>query len=176
MVLSCLPELPATTRNQDNAEAVAEFGSRLKLSTDAVMQPGLYTEAVIALCNAVHEDPKLSRFPELQQHLSAGAIQHEMEETLMFAKLDVDSMVKTTLQQICNTALPAAELQHVLKKLNALKDRIGSCMVKRVFQCLRTTALLVDDKDTRQLRIKYTEDIKRYSDVGLACNRIKKQF
>lgn len=139
---------------------MAEFERKLKLSTDAAMQPGLYAEAVTAAYNSVfHHNPKLSCFSELLQHLSTAAAQHQMEEVLMFAKLDVDSMVKTVLQQVYNTALPAADLQHVL---SALKDRIGSCIVKRVFQCLRTTALLVEDKETRQLCIKYTEDIKRY--------------
>lgn len=185
--LSFLPDLPATRRDQDFdniaswAEAVVEFEEHFKQSVDAVMQPGLYIEAAIIAYKSVFEqDPKLSRFPELQQQLSTGAIPHQMKEALMFAKPDVDSMVKTALQQIYNVALPTADLQHVF---SALKDSIGYCIVKHVFQCLKKTALFVprsfqleEVERARQLRIQYNQDIKKYQDAGESFNSIERRL
>ena len=187
MALSFLPDLPAISRDQANdniahwAEAVVKFETKLKHSVDDVMQPGLYTKAATAAYNSVFDqDPKLSRFPELLQHLSTGAIQHQMKEALMFAKPEADSMVKTALQQVYDSALPAAALQHVF---SALKDSIGNCIVKHVFQSLKNTALFVpssfqleEDSKTRQLRIKYAQDNNRYQEAGLAFIKIRKEF
>ena len=185
--LSFLPDLPATRREQDFdntaswAEAVVEFEDKFKQSVAAVMQPGLYIEAATTAYKSVFEqDHKLSRFPELQQQLSTGAIPHQMKEALMFAKPDVDSMVKTALQQVYNVALPPADLQHVF---SALKDSIGYCIVKHVFQCLKKTALFVpkgfqleEVERARQLRIQYNQDIKKYHDAGEAFIKIGKRW
>lgn len=186
MALSFLPDLPATSRDQANdniahwAEAVVKFETKLKHSVDDVMQPGLYTKAATAAYNSVFQDPKLSRFPELLQHLSTGAIQHQMKEALMFAKPQADSMVKTALQQVYDSALPAAALQHVF---TALKDSIGNCIVRHVFQSLKNTALFVpsgfqleEDYKTRQLRFKYAQERDRYQEAGLALIKITNDF
>ena len=180
---SFLPSFPAYDNIARWAEAVVEFEEQLKAAVDAVMQPGLYMEVAIAAYNLVLErDPQLRRFPGLQLQLCAdtGAIQHHMKEALMFAKPDVGGMVKTALQQVYNAALPAADVQHVF---SALKDSIGNCIVKYLIQYMKRKPLFVssgfqleEDEHTQQLRNRYTQDMKRYQDVGDAFNRIARRW
>ena len=179
---SCfMPCLPPTDSRVKRAEAVIELEYQLRNTRDRVMQASHYLQAAYSAYELpFRSDAELKRFTVLLEQLKVGVIQPHMNEALMLAAKDVDSMMKNAMLLVYDTSEPPAEVQRVF---NGLKDSIGNCIVRHIIQCLKQKPLfvpsnfhLVEDRDISEKRSQCNKDSKMLADAAKALNKIEKSL